>query len=212
MNKVLSLFTSLLLFTTTMHAQGKLSTREILDRTAERMQTEGGVSAKFTTTTFQGTMPQEEITGTLQMLGDKYFMDTPSIRTWFDGKSQWTLLTDNKEVNLVTPTEEELQASSPTAFLSLYKQGFRLSHEADMLRGKKVWNVTLRPKKRGQEPSRIIVSIEQGTFLPLCLRIRNEGNWARISISDINTNAGLTDATFHFPASQYPDYEIIDMR
>ncbi len=212
MKRLVSIFLTLLLAHTALVAQDKLSAKEILDRTAECMQIKGGISAKFTTTTFIGTTPHETITGTLSMLGDKYVMDTPSLHTWFNGKEQWTLMPENKEVNLVTPTEEELQASSPTAFLSLYKQGFKLSHKKGTLRGKKIWDVTLRPKKRGQEPSQIVISIEQDNFIPLCLRIRNEGNWTRISITDINTNAGLTDASFQFPSQDYPDYELIDMR
>lgn len=212
MKKITAMCMALTLAGTTMLAQTKLSSMEILDRTARSMQTKGGVSATFTTTTFIGTTPHETISGTLGMLGDKYVMNTPAMNTWFDGKNQWTLLTENKEVNLVTPSDEELQASSPTAFLTLYKQGFNLSHSKSTLRNRPTWDVTLRPKKRGQEPSRIVVSIDQETFTPMCLRIRNEGNWTRISITDLNADAGLTDASFQFPAKDYPDYEIIDMR
>ncbi len=212
MKRFLIVFFSLVIASTAVVAQDKLSPKEILDRTAKYLQTNGGVSAKFTTTTFKGSTPSEVITGTLSMHGNKYIMSTTSLKTWFDGKDQWTLNPNSKEVNLVTPTEEELQVSSPTAFLSLYKQGFNLSSDKSTLRGRKIWDVTLRPKQRKQEPSRIIVSIDQETFEPMCLRIRNEGNWTRISISEVNTNAGLTDAQFKFPATQYPDYEIIDMR
>ena len=211
MNKLIELFLSLTL-ATTMTAQTKPSPREILDRTAERMQAKGGISASFTTTTHIGTTPHDTVSGTLCILGDKYVMSTPGIQTWFNGKEQWTLMTESKEVSLVTPTKEELQTASPTAFLTLYKQGFHLSSEESTLRGQKTWNVTLRPKKRGQEPSSIIVSVDQKTFLPLCLRIRNEGNWTRISITDLKVNAGLSDAQFRFPSQKYPDYEVIDMR
>lgn len=193
-------------------AQEKLSPKEILDRTAKRMQTKGGISAKFTTTSFIGTTPSDTLSGTLSMLGDKYVMSTPAIRTWFNGKEQWTLMFDNKEVNLVTPTEEELQIASPTAFLTMYKKGFNLSSNKNMLRGRKVWDVTLRPKKRNQEPSRIVISIDQETFAPLCLRILNEGNWTRISITDLKFDAGLSDGNFMFPSQKYPEYEVIDMR
>ena len=193
-------------------AQEKLSPKEILDRTAKRMQTKGGISAKFTTTSFIGTTPSDTLSGTLSMLGDKYVMSTPAIRTWFNGKEQWTLMFDNKEVNLVTPTEEELQIASPTAFLTMYKKGFNLSSNKNMLRGRKVWDVTLRPKKRNQEPSRIVISIDQETFAPLCLRILNEGNWTRISITDLKFDAGLSAGNFMFPSQKYPEYEVIDMR
>lgn len=211
MKKIITLSIALTLTSAMVSAQ-KLSPKEILDRTAERMQTKGGISANFTTTTFIGTTPSETLSGTLSMLGDKYVMTTPSMQTWFNGKEQWTLMLENKEVNLVTPTEEELQVSSPTAFLTMYKQGFNLSYNKSTLRGRNTWDITLRPKKRGQEPSRIVVSIDQETFTPMCLRILNEGNWTRISITDLNFNAGLSDVKFQFPVQQYPGYEVIDMR
>ncbi|MCM1372281.1 MAG: outer-membrane lipoprotein carrier protein LolA [Bacteroides sp.] len=212
MSKIIVLFLTFTFTTVMVIAQNKLSPKEILDNTAERMQAKGGIRASFTTTTFIGTTPHETINGTLDMLGNKYVMTTPSMQTWFNGKDQWTLVPENKEVNLVTPTDEELQVSSPTAFLTLYKHGFHLSSNKGMLRGHKIWDITLRPKKSGQEPSRIVISIDQETFTPMCLRIRNEGNWTRISITDLNFNANLSDAQFQFQPQKYPDYEIIDMR
>ncbi len=212
MNRFLTISLAMILGYVSTMAQEKLSPREILDRTAACMQTKGGITAKFTTTSFIGTTPKESIQGMLSMQGDKYVMSTPVFQTWFDGKNQWTLNPESKEVNLVTPTEEELQVSSPTAFLSMYKRGFSLSSNKSTLRGRNIWDVTLRPKKGNQEPSRIVVSIDQETFMPMCLRIRNEGNWTRISIMDINANAGLSDTGFQFPAQEYSDYEVIDMR
>ena len=193
-------------------AQKKLTPREILDKTSLVMQSSEGISANFTTTSFQGTTPQESLSGTLDICADKYLMKTDAVCTWYNGKDQWTLLSDNNEVSLVSPTPEELQASSPMAFLNIYQQGFNLSAQTDMLRGRKIWNVTLKPLKRKQEPSTIVVSIDQETFLPLCLRIRHDGNWLRISITDTKTGIKYPDSHFTFPANDYPGYDIIDMR
>lgn len=193
-------------------AQDKLSARNILDRTAERMLVSGGVTANFTTTSFQGAEPQESITGTMDILGEKYVMKTPNICTWFNGKEQWNLLADNKEVTLTSPTPEEIQVSSPMSFIGIYKHGFNLSSNKTELRGRKVWDVTLKPQKRKQEPSTIIISIDCETFYPLCIRVRNEGNWTRISINNFKSGAGLTNSYFNFTANEYPGYEIIDLR
>ncbi|MDE5560352.1 MAG: hypothetical protein K2J00_00880, partial [Bacteroidaceae bacterium] len=102
-------------------AQNKLSPRAILDRTSARLQSNGGQSASFTTTVFDGTTPRETISGTIDMLGQKYVMKTPSVCTWFNGKYQWSFISGNEEVTLVSPTDEELQTSSPMAFLGIYK-------------------------------------------------------------------------------------------
>lgn len=213
MNKaiILSLILSLCSISSTF-AQKKPSPRDILDRTTERLMTTRGISAKFTTTLFQGTTPQETINGTIDIQGQKYTMKTQSVCTWFNGKDQWTLIPANKEVSLVTPTQEEIQVSSPTAFMQIYKHGFNISSKTATLRGRKVWEVTMRPNKRKQEPSSIVVSIDKETYDPLCIRIRNNGDWTRISITDFKVNTNLSEADFEFQSKEYPDFEIIDMR
>lgn len=193
-------------------AQEKLTARNILDRTADCIQTSGGVSAAFTTTTFLGTKPQETINGTIDILGEKYVMKTPGLCTWFNGKEQWSLIAGSGEVNLSSPTPEELQVSSPMAFIGIYKSGFSLSSKKAELRGRKVWEVSLRPQKGAKEPSLIVISIDRETYAPMCIRIRNKKNWTRISISDFKAGAGFTADHFIYPAQDYPENEIIDMR
>ena len=193
-------------------AQENLTARNILDRTADCIQTSGGVTAAFTTTTFLGTKPQDTINGTIDILGEKYVMKTPGMCTWFNGKEQWSLIAGSGEVNLSSPTPEELQVSSPLAFIGIYKSGFSLSSKKAELRGRKVWEVSLKPKKRAQEPSLIIISIDSETYAPMCIRIRNKKNWTRISISDFKAGARFTADHFIYPAQDYPENEIIDMR
>ena len=70
----------------------------------------------------------------------------------------------------------------------------------------------MRPEKTKQEPSSIVISIDQETYTPMCLRIRNNGDWTRISINDFSTRSSLPDEHFNFPSQDYPNYEVIDMR
>ena len=212
MKRTLTILLAFALSNVYIMAGKELSAREILDRTTKRMRTSGGISAKFVTTLHNGTIPQETITGNIDISGNKYVMQTSAISTWFNGKDQWTLVTANEEVTLVSPTPEELQASSPIAFMDIYKQGFNLSSRKSVLRGRKTWDVTLKPKKSITGPSEIIVSIDQETFLPMCIRIKNQGDWTCISITDMQSGTGLDDSHFSYPADRYSSYEIIDMR
>ena len=69
MKKIVLMLLAVTLANTPSVAQEKLSALSILDRTSERMLTPGGISAHFTTTMFQGTQPQETISGTIDILG-----------------------------------------------------------------------------------------------------------------------------------------------
>ena len=193
-------------------AQEKLSAKEILDKTSMAINNSNGFNARFTTTTFDGTTPANTFAGTLDVKGEKYIMKTDAISVWFNGQEQWTLMPGNNEVSLMTPTPEEMQVSSPMSFITIYKQGFKLSKDSGTLRNRKVWNITLLPKDRKQEPSKITVTIDQQTYLPLCLRVRNNGDWTCISITDIDTNTNFSNSHFTFPPSDYPEYKIIDLR
>lgn len=207
-----SLFIILIAISINSIAQKNLSAREILDRTTEQMQKNGSVSATFATTLFQGTTPTDTILGTIDILGEKYVMKTLAVCTWFNGRDQWTLMHDNPEVSLVSPTQEELQTCSPMAFMSIYRKGFNMKAKNASLRGRKVWEVTLTPQKRNQEPSAIVVSIDQENFTPLCLRIKNNGDWTRISIAGFKMNTGLSADHFNFPLHDFPQHDVIDMR
>ena len=213
MKKILTILVSFALSGSMMWAQKNLSALDILDRSSKCMQVSGGISAKFTTIFYENTIPRESFSGTMDILGQKYTMQTEAFKTWFDGTNQWNLITANGEVNLVVPTQEELQTSSPTAFLGIYKKGYDLSVAETKLKShKNAWDVTLKPKKKSQEPSIIVATIDKQTFYPICLSLYNNGNWTRISITDIKSNAGFTNQHFTYPADKYPQYEVIDLR
>ena len=193
-------------------AQNTTSASDILEKTSKRIQSNGILSANFVLTTNENTTNEGTVLGTIYMKGQKYMLKTTSASTWFNGKDQWTLLAGDNEVNLVTPTQDELQTSSPSAFLNLYKYGYALSVKATELRSKPSWEVTMTAKSKKQEPSKIIVIIDKKTYDILNLRVCSNGTWTRISISDIKTNTALTEAVFTFPANEYKDCQIIDMR
>jgi outer membrane lipoprotein-sorting protein len=212
MKKIFILSILLLTIVLPIIAQKKTSATEILDKTSKRIQTNGILSANFVLTTNENTKNEGTVLGTIYMKGQKYMLKTTSVNTWFNGKDQWTLLAGDNEVNLVTPTQEELQTSSPSAFLNLYKYGYALSVKDTELRSKPSWEITMTAKSKKQEPSKIIVIIDKKTYDILNLRVCSNGNWTRISISDIKTNPTLTEAIFTFPVNEYKNCQIIDMR
>ena len=57
--------------------------------------------------------------------GRKFQATTPQGIVWFDGKTQWTYVKQNGEVNISNPTAAELQAINPYNFINLYKKGYK---------------------------------------------------------------------------------------
>ncbi len=92
------------------------SAKDILEKVAAKITNKSGVTASFK-------MESEKMgttTGTIAVKGKKFQASTPQAITWFDGKTQWTYLKSNDEVNVSTPTPQQLQAINPYTFIYIY--------------------------------------------------------------------------------------------
>ena len=56
--------------------------------------------------------------------GNRFYLNSGGIQSWFDGTTQWSYLESSEEVNVSNPTPEELQTINPYALLSIYKSGY----------------------------------------------------------------------------------------
>lgn len=186
------------------------SAREVLDMTAARLTQKGCIKATFKATQFNGLTESGSAKGTMWMSGRKFKMDTSDMVTWFNGQTEWTMLKGSNEVNVSQPTEAEQQAINPYTFINIYKKGYRLSVKKGSLRGKDTFVVTMRAKRQ-RAISHVIIDVDSHTYAPLCIRALRDGNWTRLSILSF-TGEPASESIFTFPAADYPNAEIIDLR
>lgn len=206
------IFISLLLLIFCSSSANAQSARKVLDATAARMTQSGGVKAQFKATQFSGTTPQGEATGTMLISGRKFHMKSDELTTWYDGTTEWTMMTGSNEVNVTSPTEEEQAAINPVALVGIYKKGYKYSLSTSTLRGRPTFVVYLRAKSRKAAFSEIYVDVDQATYDPLCIRAKKDGDWMRLSILSFQTGLNLPDETFAFPTKDHPNVETIDLR
>ena len=133
MKKLLYVLFALLTFTSAAQAQ---TAKQILDQTAAKLKKSGGLQATFKVGNFTDGKETGSGSGTIYVKGDKFHIDSPQMKTWFDGKTQWSYLEGSNEVNVSHPTEAELQNINPYTFVNLYKQGYTYSLSHTTLRGK----------------------------------------------------------------------------
>ena len=93
--------------------------KSVLDKAAQTITVKEGVKANFKMTGSHG-----HTSGTILIKGKKFHATTTVATIWFDGKTQWTYMKNNDEVNISTPTEAQLQAINPYNFINLYKNGY----------------------------------------------------------------------------------------
>ena len=189
--------------------------KSILDKASESYTKSGIVVAKFTLDVkdlkANQTFSQD---GTAYMKGDKFKIELPEAVTWFDGKTQWTYIKSTEEVNITTPTGAELQAISPSALFSIYKQGFDLKYKGEKnVRGKMVQEIELTAQNKNADLKKILVEINKSdnSFSKIVLYDSN-GMENMLTITSHKANQALGNDIFTFNKKDYPDAEIVDLR
>lgn len=195
-------FIILLLVPLCIFAQKDTKARQILDRTASALQQAGGIRA-----TFEGSN-----NGTLLMKGEKFFLDCAGISSWFDGKTQWSYVSDNEEVTVSIPTPEELQGINPYALIQSYKNGYNYQYKGKHTQNGIIGHeVKLIPEHEQSLKSITLFVTEK--YLPIYIKVEQDKGMAdEIIITSCQTNQKLNDNVFVFDKKKYPNAEIIDMR
>lgn len=183
-------------------AQQDAKAESILNKMAATYRQAGGISL-----TFGGTQR-----GKLLLKGDKFYLESGGIQTWFDGKTQWSYVSQNEEVNVSTPTPEELQSINPYALLTSYKKSFNYRYMGAKTRqGKRGQEILLTPKA-SQDVKSITLNVkENGSPVYIAIQLPN-GDKQEFQVSSYQTGVNLPDATFRFNKQKYPKAEIIDLR
>ena len=178
------------------------SAKSVLDKAAASVTVASGVKANFRMTTTTG-----NTSGTIAIKGKKFYATTPQAKIWFDGKTQWTYLKNNDEVNVSNPTEAQLQAINPYNFINIYKKGYKLE-------AKKVehfYEVHLIPTDKNRKIQEMYIVVDETSYHPTHVKMKQKDKWSTIVISRLKT-ASLSDNLFKFNSKDFPQAEIIDLR
>ena len=198
--KKIGFITMMLLLCVGVQAEGAKS---ILDKAAATVSNPNGVQANFQMISKQ----YGSTYGSISIKGRKFHASTPEAIVWFDGKTQWTYMKNNDEVNVSNPTEAELQAINPYNFINIYKQGFKLS-------SKKVNNsyeVHLKATDKKRKILEMYIIVDQQSYRPTHVKMYQNGKWTVLLISSLKSTS-LNDGLFQFNAKDFPQAEIIDLR
>ena len=177
------------------------SAKQVLDKTAAIVAAKSGAKASFT---IKG--EQFNTSGTIAVKGKKFQATTPQATIWFDGKTQWTYLKKNDEVNVANPTEAELAAINPYNFIYMYQKGYKYTMEKK--NGSFIVHLTATDKRSIQE---MYITINSKSHIPSQIRMRQQKGWTTIDISGFKQSK-LSDGMFRFNSKDFPNAEVIDLR
>lgn len=204
----------MVLLTLPVVAQQQAQAKAVLDKTKAVFEKAGGIKAGFSLQAFNKGRSMGESTGTIQLKGDKFLLKTREATIWFDGTTQWTYLAESEEVNVSTPTTEDLQGMNPYALLSLYQKGFSYKlGSLNTFRGKSVYEVILTATDKKQTLSRLTLYVTKEGYQPVTVIVESSnGNKSEINVTAYQAGLTYADALFVFNKKQYPHAEVIDLR
>lgn len=199
--KRLSVIIMVLVFTLNICAQNATQARKILDKTAAIIGRKGGAVASFSMTGKYG-----NASGSISIKGNKFNARTSQAIVWYDGKTQWTYMKRNQEVNVSTPTEAQQQAMNPYKFISIYKNGFKLGMK-NVTGG---WQIHLYATNQKRTIKEMYITIGKN-YLPKTIKMRQSNGWTTINVKNFKAK-DLSDSVFRFNSKEFPHAEIVDLR
>jgi outer membrane lipoprotein-sorting protein len=176
--------------------------RKVLDKAAATVSNKDGVKADFKITTAQGT-----ITGNIAVKGQKFYATTMHAMMWFDGKTQWTYMKKNDEVNVNNPSESEIQAINPYNFINMYKKGYKTT----MTTAANSYTVHLTATDAKRQVQELFITVDKKSYHPTQVKMLKGKNWTTFDISNLKAEK-LADALFSFNSKDFPSAEVIDLR
>ena len=177
---------------------------QLLDSSAATLRAAGNVKIGFTMELEGGSS-----TGYIKLQRQKFVINMGGSITWFDGKTMWTYVQANDEVNVTTPSADAVAKMNPYAFLSFYKKGYAVQMGKSTA---KEYEVIL-TGKQGSPYKKVVVRINKSTRYPSVITMTS----SKDAVTTIHCNSFLKnqkykESTFQFNKKNYPNAEIVDLR
>lgn len=177
----------------------------LLDKCAAAINAGGGVTANYSITTPQGTSK-----GTIAMQGNRFRISSNDAKSWFDGTTQWSWSPVTGEVNITTPTAEELQMTNPIAAVQHFKSSFNMKKAK--AKTAKTQVIKLTPKKKDNIKTLWLYFDENSSLLRTARFEMRDKTVYIVRITDYK-HKSLPASTFTFDKSQVPaGTQVVDLR
>lgn len=177
--------------------------KQVLDKCAATISSRDGVQADFKMSSAQ----YGDASGQIMVKGKMFTASTPIASLWFDGKTLWTYMTRNNEVNVTTPNESQLQVLNPYNFINMYKKDFKYT----MTQTANRFDVHLTSTDANRKVKEMFIAVDKKTYQPIEVKILQNQRWTTFTVKNLKT-AKLTDNQFRFNSKDFPTAEVIDLR
>ncbi|MGN0214823.1 MAG: LolA-like putative outer membrane lipoprotein chaperone [Muribaculaceae bacterium] len=179
---------------------------DVLNKTISAYKNAKGIKADYVVTSTQGTN-----SGTIEMKGNKFRINSNDLKCWYDGATQWSYSTATGEVNITTPSAEEMQMSNPYVALASMKSTCRVYKAYTQVSG--FYTLKMVPKQTSSDIKQILLYVTNGSYrISKAFFEMKDGNTFTTKISDYK-EVSLSESTFVFDKKAVPvGTEVVDLR
>jgi outer membrane lipoprotein-sorting protein len=216
MKKILSLLVLMAGAASMSSAQTDAKAKAILADVSKKYRSYDVVKTDFTFTLESPQNKAKDIQkGTLlvKAAANKYKVTMTDQDMISDGKSQWTYLKKDKEVQ-VSVVDKTGDALNPAQIFTLYEKGFKYLYTSDKKIGAKVYQmIDLSPTDTKKSYFKIRLGIDKvAKQVASVLIFDKNGNKYTYDVKTFVPNVKVPESTFTFDAKKYPGVEVVDLR
>ena len=149
-------------------------------------------------------------TGTVFMKGTKYRINVTGQDIFCDGSNVWTVDKAAKEVTISKLDPSNNTITPQKLFTNFYDKDFLYKLNSD---AKGIQEIELTPIDKTKPFHKVVVYITKATQTISSTKVfEKAGNRITYTVSGMNTQSVITDATFVFDQKNYPGVEVVDLR
>ncbi|WP_207422709.1 LolA family protein [Desertivirga brevis] len=197
-------------------AQTDAKAKQILSEVSKKYRSYDVIKTDFT---FTLDNPQAKIketqSGTLyaKAKSNKYKVVMKGQDLISDGKTQWTYLKNEKEVQ-VNDVDNSPNAINPAKIFTIYEKGFKYLYTGDVkVAGKTQHVIDLSPVDTKRSFFKVRLNVDKATKqISNAIIFDKNGNKYTYAIKAFSPNVKVPESTFAFDAKKYPGVSIEDLR
>lgn len=131
-----------------------------------------------------------------------------------DGKTQWTYLKKDKEVQVGDAPKGTDGVSNPSQIFTIYEHGYKYLYTGEQKIGGKAYQVIdLTPENEKQNIFKVRLLIDKAKKQIYSAQLFDKnGNKYNYTVRSFTPNAQIADATFAWDAKGHPGVELVDLR